>query len=78
MKLGGGFCQDILDHTLSEFSGTLVLPEDDPDLQAGLDFSAVEGAFYGCPQSHYGKLQGNDQSSNKSQIPRSACGKTTA
>jgi hypothetical protein len=39
--MGRGFCQGILDHTLSEFSGTLVLLQDDPDLEPGFDFGAI-------------------------------------
>jgi hypothetical protein len=47
MKLGGGFCQDILDYTLGEFSGTLVLLQNDPNLLAGFDFGTI-GSVHTC------------------------------
>jgi hypothetical protein len=42
MKLGHGSCQDILDNTLGEFSGTLVLLDNDPNLLAGFDFGTID------------------------------------
>ena len=36
MGMGGRLYQDIIDHTLGEFSGTLLLLQDDPNLEAGV------------------------------------------
>ena len=47
MGMKGGFCQDILDHALGEFSGTLILFQDDPDLEAGFDFSTISSIYTG-------------------------------
>jgi hypothetical protein len=41
MGMSGGFGQDILDDTLGEFSGTLILHQDDSNLQAGFDFGTI-------------------------------------
>jgi len=42
MGMTGGLCQNILDDTLGEFSGTLILLHDDQNLKPGFDSGTID------------------------------------